>query len=212
MNEPDSFSWRVIQAGFIKSAQKPEQFPEALPSVAFAGRSNVGKSSLMNRLMGRKRLAKTSSTPGCTQLVNFFDINGQYHFIDLPGYGYAKMPRPQRQLLGRMLRRFFEKVEGLRLTVVLLDARRTPGVEDLKLIEWLNETEQPYVFAVTKCDKLGTNALAQTLAKMRKQLGVGAEHLIPVSSLSGRGVDDLLGVIGSVLMDEMDEDEGEVEQ
>ena len=129
----------IKSAEFVTSATKPSQYPKrALPEIAFAGRSNVGKSSLINTLVNRKHLVKTSSTPGRTQLINFFDINGRMGIVDLPGYGYAKVPVSVRKKWGPMIETYLSERETLRGVVVIMDIRRIPRQEELNLLAWLN--------------------------------------------------------------------------
>ena len=129
---------KITSAEFVTSATKPSQYPpEGLPEIAFAGRSNVGKSSLINVLVNRKRLVKTSSTPGRTQLVNFFDINDSINFVDLPGYGYAKVPASVRKKWGPMIETYLSGRNTLKGVVVIMDIRRTPREEEQNLIDWL---------------------------------------------------------------------------
>src|SRR5512141_2173198 len=123
---------------FIKSAVKPDAYPDPnLPEVAFCGRSNVGKSSLINVLVNRKNLVRTSSTPGRTQLINFFDVNGTFTLVDLPGYGFAKVPLSVKKEWGPMMETYLSRRPNLRGVVLILDVRRTPGDEDLQMLSWL---------------------------------------------------------------------------
>jgi GTP-binding protein len=148
----------VNTAEFITSAVKPSQYPEArYPEVAFAGRSNVGKSSLINTLVNRKRLVKTSSTPGRTQLINFFSVNGALSLVDLPGYGYAKVPESVRSKWGPMIETYLKGRETLNAVVLILDVRRTPGIEEKNFIDWLALYHRPAILVVTKADKLSAS-------------------------------------------------------
>ncbi len=142
---------------FIKSALWPEEYPKIghnLNQVAICGRSNVGKSTLINDLCGVARLAKTSKTPGKTQLVNFFEIDERLIFVDLPGYGYAKVPTAVKSEWGKVMNKFFEKAVRLELILFLLDIRRTPNTEDLELLHWLYHYQKPFVLVLTKSDKV----------------------------------------------------------
>ena len=195
--------WKVHSAEYIKSATRADQAPSSRPAVIFAGRSNVGKSSLLNRLVRHKGLARTSSTPGRTREIVYFNVNGRFNFIDLPGYGYAKVPLEVRRRWGPMIEGFLKRVEGVRLVVLLIDVRRTPGKEDFQMIEWLASRDTPYIFAVTKSDKVGKNELQRRIATLVRAFGLEDDSsLVPVSARTGMGIDDLLGVIGSVLEDE----------
>lgn len=189
----------IRHAEFIKSCTRPEQAPPPRPTIVFAGRSNVGKSSLLNRLVNRRNLARTSSTPGRTQEVNFFDIEGQAYFVDLPGYGYARAPKEVQRRWGPMIERFLRTYAEIRLVVILIDVRREIGEGERELIGWLDARGLPYIFAVTKCDKPGANERRKRLAALVRQLGVDESALVPVSALKGDGVEDLLGVIREVL-------------
>ncbi len=156
---------KITSAEFVTSATKPSQYPtEGLPEIAFAGRSNVGKSSLINVLVNRKRLVKTSSTPGRTQLVNFFDINDYITFVDLPGYGYAKVPASVRKKWGPMIETYLSGRNTLKGVVVILDIRRTPREEEHNLIEWLEHYAIPSILVLTKTDKLSKIKLAKQRA------------------------------------------------
>ena len=137
----------VKSAEFVTSAVKPSQYPLAiLPEIAFAGRSNVGKSSLINTLVNRKRLVKTSSTPGRTQLINFFIINGSIGFVDLPGYGYAKVPKSVKKNWGPMIETYLSERKTLKGVVLIIDIRRIPRAEELNLIDWLDYYKIPKIF------------------------------------------------------------------
>ncbi len=135
---------------FIKSAAKPAHYPPAdFPEIAFAGRSNVGKSSLINVLVNRKSLVRTSSTPGRTQLINFFDVNGQFTLVDLPGYGYAKVPLAVKKEWGPMMERYLSSRPSLRGVVLIFDIRRTPVAEDRQMLDWLRAYDIPPLLVMT---------------------------------------------------------------
>ena len=154
---------KIISAEFIKSAVWPPQYPPAtMPEIAFVGRSNVGKSSLINTLVGRKNLAKTSNTPGRTQLINFFTINEKISFVDLPGYGFAKVPQSVKKDWGDMIEAYLRERQSLALVIFILDIRRDPSDDDLSLRDWLEHYRIPYIYVLTKTDKLSNNqAIAQ---------------------------------------------------
>lgn len=190
----------IKSAEFVRAVTHVEQAPPERPSVVFAGRSNVGKSSLLNRLVNRKALARTSGTPGRTREIVFFDIEGAAWFVDLPGYGYAKVSKSTQYRWAPMMERYLRLGQGIRLVVVILDVRREPTDEDRQMIEWLEDNERPYIFAVTKCDKLSRSQQAKRLAALRKALGLADDSaLIPVSATTGQGIEDLLGVVRTVL-------------
>lgn len=149
---------KITSAEFIKSAVWPPQYPPAtLPEIAFVGRSNVGKSSLMNTLVGRKQLAKTSQTPGRTQLINFFSINKAMSFVDLPGYGFARVPRSVKKDWGDMIETYLRERQNLAMVVFILDLRRDPSDDDLSLLDWLEYYRIPFTVILTKSDKLSNN-------------------------------------------------------
>ncbi|MCG6533619.1 MAG: ribosome biogenesis GTP-binding protein YihA/YsxC [Syntrophales bacterium LBB04] len=146
---------KIVSAQFIKSAVLPSQYAETtLPEIAFAGKSNVGKSSLINALTQRKGLAKTSNSPGCTQLINFFIVNDQISLVDLPGYGFAKVPEAVKRNWGPMVEAYLKGRHALRLVVFLLDIRRDPGEHDLTMMRWFEFYRIPYVVVLTKTDKV----------------------------------------------------------
>ncbi len=182
----------IKSAQFVTSATQPAQFPAPeLPEVAFAGRSNVGKSSLINTLVNRKRLVLTSSTPGKTRLINFFRVNDAFMFVDLPGYGYAKVPHTERRGWRSMIEQYLSGRESLKAAVVILDVRRTPGPEEVQLLEWLEESDIPPVLVVTKADKLSKTARAKQLKLIAKAIGVDLEELILFSAKTRHGWDAL---------------------
>lgn len=157
------------------------------PEIAILGRSNVGKSSLINSLLMRKGLARTSNTPGRTQSINYFLINDAFYFVDLPGYGYAKVSKTMRADWGKMAEEYLSKPEGLVLCVQLIDSRHEPTSLDLQLNEWLLANEKPSIVVATKSDKLSRNQLQ----KQMKELGeiLGPRSIIPYSSKTGSGRD-----------------------
>ena len=182
----------VYQAEFIKSAVKPMDFPPAeLPEVAFVGRSNVGKSSLINVLAGRKALVRTSSTPGRTQLINFFDINGILTLVDLPGYGYAKAPPELRKQWGPMIETYLAKRENLKAVVLILDIRRTPSDGDLEMLGWLQRYNIPPIIVLTKCDKLSKTERAKQTTLISATIKRDKSMLLPFSALSKDGRDGI---------------------
>lgn len=174
---------------FVKSATQPSNYPEGLlPEVAFAGRSNVGKSSLINVLVNRRALVRTSSTPGRTQLLNFFDVNGTFSLVDLPGYGFAQVPLAVKKNWGPMVRTYLEKRANLKAVVVLFDVRRVPREEDLQLLDWLEEFNIPTIPVVTKIDKISRGERARQLKPIMEATGLprDAFSLFSASSREGR--------------------------
>lgn len=191
---------KVISAEFIKSAfDRSHWLSDPRPEIAFLGRSNVGKSSLINSLLGRRGLARTSSSPGRTQSINFFLINDAFYFADLPGYGYAKVSKAMRADWGKMAEDYLRDREQLVLCVHLVDSRHEPTALDKQLNEWLVVNERPFVVAATKTDKLSANELSKSLKTIRKTFD-GAE-IVAFSAESGRGRDDLWEVIGRAAAD-----------
>ena len=190
----------IKSAEFITSAAKPSHYPKrALPEIAFAGRSNVGKSSLINTLVNRKHLVKTSSTPGRTQLINFFDINGDMGFVDLPGYGYAKVPVSVRKKWGPMIETYLADRETLRGVVVIMDIRRIPRQEELNLLAWLNHYAITSILVLTKTDKLSKNRLAQQHRLIAQALERPKNDFILFSAKNRRGKDALWNAILSLV-------------
>jgi GTP-binding protein len=184
---------KVISAEFVKSAETPSQYPEGdKPEIAFVGRSNVGKSSLINCLLLRKKLAHISNTPGRTQLINFFLINNRYLFVDLPGYGYAKVPEAIKRKWGPMVESYLQLRRSLRLVVMILDIRRDPSGDDLSLMQWLNHYEIPVFYVLTKADKLSKSNRLSRQSIIGNSLGLppGQTPLL-FSAKSGEGAETL---------------------
>ena len=182
----------IKSARFVTSAVKPEHYPPPdLPEVAFAGRSNVGKSSLLNILLNRKRLVKTSSTPGRTQLINFFVLNDALSLVDLPGYGYAKVPAAIRKNWGPMVEAYLSKRDSLRTVVLLIDIRRTPKVEELNFADWLKLYGVIMIPVLTKIDKLSKTDQKKQRRRAADILGLPAESLILFSAKTRQGRDVL---------------------
>ena len=193
----------VKTAEFVTSAVKPSQYPEAnWPEVAFAGRSNVGKSSLINTLVNRKRLVKTSSTPGRTQLINFFSVNNALSLVDLPGYGYAKVPVSVKRKWGPMIETYLKEREPLKAVVLIMDIRRTPGIEEKNFIDWLALYHRTCILVLTKADKFSTSARKKQRQTIATALNMDPSTLIPFSAKSRLGKPDVWSAIDRILMDE----------
>ena len=189
---------KVTSAEFIKSAfEKAHWTTDARPEIAFLGRSNVGKSSLINSLLLRKGLARTSNTPGRTQSINFFLINDNFYFTDLPGYGYARVSKVMRADWGKMAEEYLAQRNELALCVQLIDSRHKPTALDLQLNEWLVHYGKPHIVAATKADKLSNNELRRSLAETTKILS-GAK-IIAYSATTGRGRDELWNDINAAI-------------
>jgi|WetSurMetagenome_2_1015567.scaffolds.fasta_scaffold92106_1 GTP-binding protein len=195
---------KIISAEFIKSAVKPDQYPKTgLPEIAFAGRSNVGKSSLINTLLGRKKLVQISSTPGKTRLINFFNVNGKLSIVDLPGYGFAKVSRTEQEKWGPMMETYLRERESLRLVVSILDVRHDPTQQDRDLIEWLRHYGRGHLIVLTKSDKLSRGQALQRRKQIMADLGLGqSEMLVLFSAQSGEGKGELWKAIDRVLRTE----------
>lgn len=190
----------VKNAEFVKSGTKPAHYPEGdLPEIAFAGRSNVGKSSLVNVLVNRKNLVRTSSTPGRTQLINFFQVNEDFMLVDLPGYGYAKVPLEVKKAWRPMMETYLSKRANLRGVVLILDIRRTPTEEDLQMLGWLRAFSVPPIVVITKCDKLSKNERAKQAAVIMKKMGLAKEEVTFFSALSKEGKDAVWSRIDALL-------------
>ncbi|HEY0099758.1 MAG TPA: ribosome biogenesis GTP-binding protein YihA/YsxC [Pyrinomonadaceae bacterium] len=193
---------KITSAEFVKSSFSEQDWPRTkLPEVAFLGRSNVGKSSLINSLLGVKGLARTSSTPGRTQALNFFLINRRFHFVDLPGYGYARVPRAIRESWGEIVTSYLAKRESLVLLIQIVDSRHEPTKLDLQLREWLTAYAKPHLTVATKSDKLSQNVLGKNLRRAREVLGaLGSGEVISYSATTGHGRERVWRVIEEALI------------
>jgi GTP-binding protein len=181
---------KTTSAEFIKSAFQETDWPrEALPEIAFLGRSNVGKSSLINSLLNVHGLARTSSTPGRTQSLNFFLIDNRFRFVDLPGYGYARVPRIIKSTWGEMATSYLAKRASLVLSIHIVDSRHEPTKLDLQLHEWLESQAQPRLIVATKSDKLSNNELRKSVERARRTFK--EDKVVPYSAKTGRGRDEV---------------------
>lgn len=173
-----------------------KQLPEcSMPEIVFSGHSNVGKSSLMNKLFNRKNLARVSSTPGKTITVNFFKGDGVW-FVDLPGYGYAKRDKSEKQRWAELMEGYFHQDRDIALVVQLLDMRHAPSQDDMTMLSFLRETEIPFVIALTKCDKLNKSETEKRRLEIKKELSAYEDIVkIEFSSVTGAGTEDLKSVI-----------------
>ena len=191
---------KVSSAEFIKSAFKSSDWPrDGRPEIAFLGRSNVGKSSMINSLLGVRGLARTSSTPGRTQSLNYFLINRKFYFVDLPGYGYARAPRDVRESWGEFVTDYLAKRETLVLSIHIVDSRHEPSKLDLQLREWLTVYAKPRLVVATKSDKLSNNELRKNLERTRRALTVG--RVIAYSAATGRGREEVWRTIEEKIAD-----------
>ena len=192
---------KVTHAEFITSAVRPDQYPAARrPEFAFVGRSNVGKSTLLNILLNRRGLAKTSKKPGKTRLINFFDVNGAVHFVDLPGYGFARVSKKERIAWERSITEYITGRDQLRLVMHLVDARREPGDADRVLLDMLDEARVPTLIVATKTDKLRARDRLPAQRQIRQALELDDDALIVFYSAETReGVRELWEVIDDCL-------------
>lgn len=188
---------KVTKSEFIISAVKPSQYPEdALPEIALAGRSNVGKSSLINRMINRKNLARTSATPGKTQQLNYYRINDQLYFVDFPGYGYAKVSKTQRALFGQMMEQYLLERKELKLVMQMIDMRHPPTKDDIMMYEWLKHHGLPVCVVTTKMDKIPKTRRVKHAKIIKDALQLHPEDsFVSFSSEEGLGRDELWAVI-----------------
>lgn len=170
-----------------------------LPEVAFSGRSNVGKSSLLNRLLRRKAFARVSQTPGKTREINFFRVNDAFYLVDLPGYGYARVSKDMRERWRGIIEYYLRSSPTLRGIVQLIDARHPPTPDDLRMLDFLSEIELPALLALTKIDKLRPRERAERLAEASRLLQVEPEQIIPFSAVTGEGRDELARAIAELV-------------
>ena len=191
----------IKHAEFMTSAAKKGQYPPLGPSeIAFAGRSNVGKSSLINLLTGQRKLAKVSQNPGKTRTINFFNIDDSWRIVDLPGYGYAKVSKSESESWGKMMEDYLENRETLKCVVQLVDCRHEPTAQDKQMYDYLRYYNLAGLVVATKADKLSKNELNKNLAMIRKELELSQDEiLLPVSALKKTGVDELLNELGRKL-------------
>lgn len=188
---------KVTSSEIVISAVKPEQYPKApMPEFALAGRSNVGKSSFINKMINRKNLARTSSKPGKTQTLNFFIINNMLHFVDVPGYGYAKAPKTERDSWGKMIETYLSTREQLKAVIMIVDLRHAPSKDDVTMYEYFKHHDLPCVVVATKSDKIPKGKWQKHLKVVRETLQMDkSDELLLFSSETGQGKDQAWGVI-----------------
>ena len=188
-------------AEFIRSAAAPKQFIHSpLPKIAFAGRSNVGKSSVINRLLNRKQFAKVGATPGKTVHVNYFLIDGRMYFVDLPGYGFAKVSQSERERWSLLMENFFADNRAFDFGILIVDARHKPTADDVQMASFFRESGQPFLVVANKLDKLKKSEIEPSTQMIRETLGLEVETvLIPFSADKGDGRDALLGQLTRLL-------------
>ena len=189
---------KISSARFLKSATRQDDFPrDQRPEIAFCGRSNIGKSSLLNTLTDVRGLARTSSSPGRTQTINFFLIDDRIYFVDLPGYGYAKVPKAVKANWGTMIERYLRHRDQLKLAVMLIDSRMPPTDSDVMMKEWLDRHGIPNAVVLTKIDKISRNQLHEALRTGAQKLKT--KEIIPFSAVTHSGKDEILARIRAAI-------------
>ncbi|AYD39718.1 YihA family ribosome biogenesis GTP-binding protein [Clostridium fermenticellae] len=191
----------IKQAEFVTSAVSSDQYPkDNRTEIAFVGRSNVGKSSLINTLVNRRKLVKVSSTPGKTRLVNFFIVNNQFYFVDLPGYGYAKVSKFEKQSWGKVIETYLSNRRQLGMIILLVDCRHKPTQDDVIMYNWIRYYGYQYTIVATKIDKLKKSELVKNLKIIRETLNLGKEDKIfTFSSLKKYGKEELLDLFDQIV-------------
>lgn len=194
-------NWNIAE--FVRSAAKPADFPrDSLPQVVFAGRSNVGKSSVINRLLNRKNFARVGSAPGKTTHINYFLIDKKLYLVDLPGYGYAKVSKQERDRWGRLIEAWFSDADRIALGILIVDARHKPTADDYAMAEVFSRSERPFVVVANKLDKLKKSEVEGNLSHIQKTLSLPGEvPVIPFSAEKGDGKMELLHIILNRLED-----------
>lgn len=193
---------KIRSCEFIISAVSRKQYPiDEIPEIALAGRSNVGKSSLINMLLNRKKLARTSSTPGKTQTINFYMINNEYHLVDLPGYGYAKVSKKNKEEWGKIIETYLTTREKLVEVIQLIDIRHKPTQQDIQMYNWIRHFGFKGIVVATKLDKIKRSQRQKQISLIRKTLAMNKDDiLIPVSSMNREGKEKLWEVIGNTFI------------
>ena len=187
----------INNAEFIKSAANPkDSITAVMPTIVFAGKSNVGKSSVINRLLNRKNFARVGQSPGKTVHVNYFLIDKKAYFVDLPGYGYAKVSKTERDRWGRLMEQFFARDDLITLGVMIVDSRHKPTADDVTMANWFKATQCPLVIVANKVDKLKKSEIEPNLALIRETLELPESiKILPFSAEKGTGKDELMGEI-----------------
>ncbi|MED4401117.1 ribosome biogenesis GTP-binding protein YihA/YsxC [Metabacillus fastidiosus] len=188
---------KVTSSDIVISAVRPAQYPDVdLPEIALAGRSNVGKSSFINKMINRKNLARTSSKPGKTQTLNFYIINEILHFVDVPGYGFAKVSKTEREAWGKMIETYLKNREQLRAVILLIDVRHPPTKDDVTMYDFLKHYDLPTIVIATKADKIPKGKWPKHLKVVKETLNMEKEdHLILFSSETGQGKEEAWNII-----------------
>ncbi len=185
------------KAEFVRSAAKAGDFPrDGLPQVAFAGRSNVGKSSVINRLLNRKNFARVGAAPGKTTHINYFLIDGKFYLVDLPGYGYAKVSKAEKERWGRLMEEWFADNGLMTLGIMIVDARHKPTADDCTMAQWFKASGRPFAVAANKLDKIRKSDIIPNLARIRETLELDESvTVVPFSAEKGDGKQELLDLI-----------------
>ena len=187
----------ISNAEFVRSAVKKADFPrDQLPQIVFAGRSNVGKSSVINKILNRKNLARVGAAPGKTTHINYFLIDKKFYLVDLPGYGYAKVSKEEKARWGKLIESWFADTELMTLGVQIVDARHKPTADDCTMAEWFKSCGKPYIVVANKLDKLKKSEIAPNMEQIRQTLALPKDcPVIPFSAEKGTGRDELIGII-----------------
>lgn len=193
---------------FLISAVRPEQYPDPIiPEIALAGRSNVGKSSFINNMVNRKKMARTSSKPGKTQQLNYYKIEDWFYFVDVPGYGYARVSKSEKNKWGAMLQTYFSTRENLKMALLLVDFRHEPSRDDIMMMDFFNEFNIPFFVIATKADKVKRSQWPKHISQIYKGLNlISVDQILPYSSETGVGREEAWEIIQDVLGGEYDDD------
>lgn len=195
MEKINSIDFKIFSAEYKTSATNSKQFLNLAPEIAFVGRSNVGKSSLINILTNKKKLAKTSSTPGLTKMVNYFFINNEFFFVDLPGYGFSKTGKQHKKLWSTLIDEYLQNSPYLKLVLFLIDIRHKPTELDIQMHKYLFYNQIPYKIIATKIDKIAKSKINAYLIELANNLNVGKDNIIPYSALNKFGKNKILEII-----------------
>lgn len=191
----------INKAEFVITAVKPQQYPAtSVPEIAFVGRSNVGKSSIINTLTNRKNLARVGATPGKTREINFYNIEDKLNFVDLPGYGYAKVSKEKKSTWGDIIETYLKSRQQLKLVILLLDIRHAPSADDKIMYDWIKSYGVPYMIVATKADKISRGQVKPSLSMLKKELGItDTAELVPFSAETRQGKEEILNIIENIL-------------
>lgn len=191
---------KIISVDMNMSAVSKNQYPsEGLPQIAFVGRSNVGKSSLINTLLNRKKIARVSQTPGKTRTINFYEINKQFYFVDLPGYGYAKLSKQEKSNWASIMEEYFVYARDLKHVFVLVDSRHEPKPDDIQMVEYINHYNIPLSIIATKSDKLSRSNQIKSINEISKTLKVNKNNIFMISSLKKTGQEEIMQFVEQII-------------